>query len=598
MLRHHTRYVRYNYDMNKLLKKGVILISLVFILYLYLKQDFEKSSVTLYKNGNIITLNENQPVAESMYIVDGKIIEIGTNKELDTKELNNIKVVDLKGATVLPGFIDAHTHFSISMFLSEMHDLSGFKFNSNKEIWNAFEKIVANTKKGEWIICKGIDPILVQDLVPPSIEYLDKIAPDNPTLFFSQSLHNYWANSKAFEVVGINNKTPNPSKHSYYGKDKNGNLNGLIVEQLGVKPFFDILKSEVLTPKKLSNAASKVMSNYAKYGNTTIVSAGITIQDEKPLILFKHLSDNKPTLLGNFLAQVGVLPKRKQNPRHFLYMRYDMAHLMPEKKQERNDFYDIIGIKHWYDGSPYIGTMYLEENYLNSDFMNNKLHIPKNSKGEALIKKEDLKKFIKEYHKKGWQIALHTQGDATINEALDAFEELDLDYTDSRHRLEHCLLLPKENIGRLKKMNISPSFHINHLFYYGDALKSSIIGKKRAEKILPVGSINNNNIKFSLHADQPMFKSDPFRLIQTAVERKTLTGNILGDGEQITVIDAIKALTINAAWQINMENKIGSLEKGKYADFIVLDKNPLITETNKLSTIKCLKTYINGNLVN
>ena len=94
-----------------------------------------------------------------------------------------------------------------------------------------------------------------------------------------------------------------------------------------------------------------------------------------------------------------------------------------------------------------------------------------------------------------------------------------------------------------------------------------------------------------------MFKSDPFRLIQTAVERKTLTGNVLGDGEQITVIDAIKALTINAAWQINMENKIGSLEKGKYADFIVLDKNPLITETAKLSTIKCLKTYINGNLV-
>ena len=133
--------------MNKLLKKGILLISLVFILLLYLKQDFKKSSVILYKNGNIITLNENQPVAEAMYIAEGKIIEIGTNKELDKKELNNIKVVDLKGATVLPGFIDAHTHFSISMFLSEMHDLSGFKFNSNKEIWNEFEKIVANTKK-------------------------------------------------------------------------------------------------------------------------------------------------------------------------------------------------------------------------------------------------------------------------------------------------------------------------------------------------------------------------------------------------------------------------------------------------------------------
>jgi predicted amidohydrolase YtcJ len=95
-----------------------------------------------------------------------------------------------------------------------------------------------------------------------------------------------------------------------------------------------------------------------------------------------------------------------------------------------------------------------------------------------------------------------------------------------------------------------------------------------------------------------MFESNPFRLIQTAVERKTQSGNILGDGEQITVMDAIKSLTLNAAWQINMETKIGSLEKGKYADFIVLDKNPLLIQTDKLSTIKCLKTYINGNLVN
>jgi predicted amidohydrolase YtcJ len=244
--------------------------------------------------------------------------------------------------------------------------------------------------------------------------------------------------------------------------------------------------------------------------------------------------------------------------------------------------------------------MYLNENYLNSELTNTKLQIPKNHKGEALIKKEQFKKFIKEYHKKGWQIAVHTQGDAAINEVLDSFEELEgeLNYSDSRHRLEHCLLFPKENMNRMKKMNITPSFHVNHLYYYGDALKASLLGEERAEKILPIGSINNNNIKFSLHADQPMFESNPFRLIQTAVERKTQSGNILGDGEQITVIDAIKSLTLNASWQINMETKIGSLEKGKYADFIVLDKNPLLIQTDKLSTIKCLKTYINGNLVN
>ncbi|MDA0987297.1 MAG: amidohydrolase family protein, partial [Bacteroidetes bacterium] len=351
---------------------------------------------------------------------------------------------------------------------------------------------------------------------------------------------------------------------------------------------------------KLSNAGAKVMSGYAKNGNTTIVSVGITIQDAKPLLLFKHLSNSTPTLLGNFLEKIGFFPKRKQNPRHFLYIRHDMEHLLPKKNDNKNDFYNIIGVKHWYDGSPYAGSMYLSEAYLNSELANNRLDLPKNTKGIALIEKNILKSFIKKHHENNWQIAIHTQGDAAINEVIDVYEELehDLDYSSSRHRLEHCLLLSKENLKRMKKLNLTPSFHINHLFYYGDALKESLIGEERAMKIFPLQSTKDKYIKFSLHADQPMFESRPFRLIQTAVERKTMLGETLGENEKITVLEAIKSLTIDAAWQINMENKIGSLEKGKYADFIVLDKNPLEIETNKLHTIKCVKTFINGNLVN
>ena len=585
--------------MSKSLKISLLLIGFVFISYFYIIQDFENTTPTLYKNGHIITLNEQQPLAEAIFITDGKIVEVGSNKQLEKYLSNNTTVVDLEGQTVLPGFIDPHTHFSISMFLSEMHDLSGFTYNSNKKIWNTFEDIVKTAQKGEWIICKGIDPILVSDLIPPSIEYLDTIAPENPVLLFSQSLHNYWANSKAFEVVGIYKETSNPSNHSYYGKDKNDNLNGLIVEQEAIKPFFDVLKSEVLTPKKLSKVASNVMRDYAQKGNTTIVSTGITIEDKKPLMLFKHLSNNEPSLSGSFLEKIGYLPKRKQNPRHFMYMRYDKVHLLPEKNDERNDFYGIIGIKHWYDGSPYIGTMYLNEPYLDNELTKHKLHIPANHKGNALIRKDSLKSFISNYHNKGWQIALHTQGDAAIKEVIDVYEELnnELDYSTSRHRLEHCLLFPEENIDRLKKLNLTPSFHINHLYYYGDALKNNLIGKDRASSILPVGSIKDKGIKYSLHADQPMFESNPFSLIQTAVERKTILGEVLGDHQKITVLEAIKSLTINAAWQINMEDKIGSLEEGKYADFIILDKNPLKIQSNELSTIKCLKTYINGNLV-
>ena len=108
-------------------------MGLLCISFVYLRQDFKKTPPTLYKNGNIITLNAKQPFVEAMHVVDGKIIEIGSNKHVEKNLSSNITIIDLKGATVLPGFIDPHTHFSISMFLSEMHDLSGFKFNSNNK---------------------------------------------------------------------------------------------------------------------------------------------------------------------------------------------------------------------------------------------------------------------------------------------------------------------------------------------------------------------------------------------------------------------------------------------------------------------------------
>jgi len=165
------------------LKWLLFFASLLCILFIYLKQDFKKTPPTLYKNGHIVTLNDQQPIVEAMYVVDGKIIELGTTKDLEKSISKDVALIDLKGSTVLPGFIDPHTHFSISMFLSEMHNLSGFKFNSNRDVWNEFERIVKETEKGEWIICKGLDPILVDDLIPPSITYLDSIAPDNPVLF-------------------------------------------------------------------------------------------------------------------------------------------------------------------------------------------------------------------------------------------------------------------------------------------------------------------------------------------------------------------------------------------------------------------------------
>ncbi len=595
-------FKKLGYSSSKYMKpKSVFIVTLLVIAlisYFYISKDFKKTEATIYTNGTIITLEDGLPFAQAMWVENGIIKAIGANEEITSLKPNSIKVVDLNGATILPGFIDSHTHVALSAFLDNMVDLSGFTHKTNQDVWNHLRKAVKTKKAGEWIVCKGIDPILVEDLVSPNLNFLDEIAPENPIILISQSLHTYWVNSKTFEKAGITKTTKNPSESSFYEKDANGNLTGLIAEQKAFLPILEQMKKEVMTSKILMNSTIKVLHEYAKNGNTTIVSAGITINDAKPLRLYEYLSIDKPSFVNQLLATFGMLPQRTQNPRHFLYIRFDKAFLLPEEKKD-NGFYNILGIKHWYDGSPYTGSMYLEEPYIVSDLTKHGLHIPERYSGKPLIEYEELVNFIKKYHTKGWQIAIHTQGDIANRKVLEAFEKVDkqVNINDSRHRIEHCVLLSTESIDKIKALNISPSFHINHLYYYGNALKNDIIGEERAQKILPIGTAQANNIIYSMHADQPMFESKPFRLIQTAVERQTKEGDTLGFNQKISVLNGIKAMTINAAWQIHMEDKIGSLKKGKYADFVILDKNPLKIPTKELQNIKIIKTVINGNVV-
>lgn len=584
--------------MRKLLYILILLIAVLVLLF-YIKSDYTTANPTIYYNAVILTLDEITPKADAMYVSEGKILSIGTLKDLENDTPEDVVKVNLNGETVMPGFIDPHTHFALSMYMSSMYDLSGFTHPDNDSVWSYFEEVVESTDSGEWIICKGMDPILVKDLILPTKPYLDSIAPDNPVIIFSQSLHSYWADSKAFEKAGISERKPDPSTHSYYERDAEGQFTGLIVEQEAFLPFIEKINEEVITADVLSQSSIKVMREYARNGNTTIVSAGLTINDSKPLILTRHLSAEKPSFLGGLLEKIGRLPKREPLPRHFIYMRYDKTEYLPDSKGGQDDFYDIIGVKHWYDGSPYIGSMYMIEPYLESQLTMD-LDIPVHSRGKALIRYEDLKDFIRTYHNSGWQIAIHTQGDAAINEVVSAFSELEseLDYSTSRHRLEHCLMLPISTLDEMKQLNISPSFHINHLYYYGEALRDDMLGEERADKILPLQSTLNQDLILTLHADQPMFESRPFRLIQTAVERKTKEGRIINVDEKIELLDAIKALTIHAAWQINMEDKIGSLEVGKYADFIVIDRNPFEIPIENLEDVRIIATYVNGNKVN
>jgi predicted amidohydrolase YtcJ len=580
--------------MKKIVYTFVVAVALLLIAFALEPSFTPKGSLYIY-NGTVITLEDEQPKANAVFVDKGKIVAVGNDTELRLHLKKTTQLLDLKGATLLPGFIDPHTHPVASSFLHGMIDLSGFTHENQKEIWTHLESKIRNYPQGEWILCKGLDVVLVDDLEPPHITYLDSISPNNPLLILSLSMHSFWGNSLAFNAAGINKKSSNPNGSSYYGKDVGGNLNGYISEQAAFQPFREIVIN-TMGSAVLKEKCVTVLNEYAANGNTSITSMGITTSDPNVIRLYQYLSSQKISLFNKVFQILGLLPNRKPTVRNFVFVRDDADHLLPESSNNGDDFFKLMGVKFWYDGSPYTGSMFLDEPYELSTVNQNKIHVPSGYSGKALWNKNEIANRIQQYDSAGWQVAVHTQGDRAISETLDGFEKSRIS-KDSRHRLEHCLLPSKKSIKRMAELEVSPSFHINHLWYYGEALENHIIGRERTDKILPLKTAENNSLIFSLHSDQPMFESDPLSLIHTAVNRETRDGKIVGKSNKISVKQGLKSLTINAAWQIKMENKIGSIKPGKYADFVIIDQNPMIIDPRKIKDINVLQTIVNGNTI-
>ncbi len=548
----------------------------------------------IFHGGDIVTMSDTPAGAvEAVFVENGKIISMGARDEILKHKTDDTRIIDLQGKTLMPGFIAVHTHPDISAYLHGYVDLSGFTYRTKEEVWTKLRQTVAQTPKGQWIFCRGFDPILVPGLTAPDIGFLSALAPDHPVLILAQSIHSAWANTLAFEKMSVTAATPDPAPGSYFEKDSKGNLTGFIVETAAVK----VMSGDVLKVFDIKDNVLKVNEEHFGNGITSITTMGL--MNGKALILYEHLSTAHPKLLSRALEVAGLLPHRKPTVRHFMYLLHSTPDLFPKQIDNGDDFFKICGMKIWYDGSPYTGSMYIREPYLNSELMAKGLKIPTNHRGQTVIGKQDFFNAVKKYHDLGWQVSVHTQGDRSTEEVLEVFERVlsESPAMNLRHRIEHGVLLPPELLGKAKKLGITPSFHINHLYYYGKALRDDILGADRTSKMLPVGSAGKAGLYYSLHADAPMYPEEPLSLLQTAVTRKTREGEIIGPLEAISVPDGLKALTTYAAWQINMEEKIGSIEPGKYADLIILDRNPLKANPDSLREIRVLNTFVNGNEV-
>jgi len=529
-----------------------------------------ESPDVIFHGGVVLTVNSHDEVVQALAMRDGLITSVGSDAQVMETKGPNTELVDLRGRTVMPGFVGAHEHPSITAVFSGAANLSGFTHRTNAEVWQALRDAVAKAPKGEWIYAGGLDPILTPDLKIPNRRELDVLAPENPVVMVSQTFHSFWANSSAFAAAGITRDTPDPGTGAYYERDAQGELTGFVAEARAAAPLIKGLKS----PLKIYWRYVTVLDDLVANGFTSVASMGF----------------NVPPLFARVAASRNFSPRIRQ----FFYLAEEELGYLPETPDTDDPYFRVLGVKLFHDGSPYTGSMFTSVPYLDSPLART-LGIPPGSRGAAMITQDALVETLKKYAQRGWQIAIHSQGDSSNRAVVQAIETAGaLPGAKPVVRLEHGVFMPLDSVGRLAQLGTTASFHIHHIKYYGNALADGIVGLKAAMQILPVQTAFSQGIQPTLHADSPMYPAQGFALMQTAINRKSNQGLVLNGGQGITSRQALRTMTIHGAYQLRLQKQTGSLEAGKWADLQIVDRNPYETPAGELDKTRIEAVYVGG----
>lgn len=537
----------------------------------------------IYYNGTIITMDDKNSVVTHLAVDNDTVLAAGFEEVMQYKN-EKTKLVDLKGKTMLPGFYDGHSHLMrAGQHLLYFLDLSPYPLGTLHTLSDVAQKIkdYINTKpKGEWIIGGAFDETALKEARHLTIQELDEISPENPLIIRHVSGHVLLANSLAYTLAGITKDTPDPVG-GCYRRDSDGNFTGIIEEPIAMEPFFH--KGLPMTEEMWLKSVEYASSIYVSKGVTTAQDGNVN----------KGMWDSffKAHEKQMLKCRVQLLPRYPLG-----YMDLDSFENTKSGTQLTDDSYISLGaVKMIQDGSLQAYTGYLSKPYHTLIYPN----LPDGWTGYPTHPREKLFELVEKFHKQGWQIAIHGNGDAAIEDIICAYENAQQKYprSDTRHIIIHCQTVREDQLDRMQKAKIIPSFFAVHTYFWGDRHKNIFLGKERAYRIDPLQSALRRNIPFTLHNDTYVTPIDPLFCVWSAVNRKTASGEILGEEQQIDVLSALKAITIWGAYQFHEEKIKGSLESGKLADFVILDKNPLAISKEEIKDIAVCETYIGGKQV-
>ena len=531
----------------------------------------------IFINGTVLTLDADNRTTEAVAVRNGRIEAVGTSKEVKQQITGQSHIVDLQGQTVIPGFIEAHGHFPLSGL-----DAVGVNLNSPpigsktciSEVIEALKNKAAGMEKGKWVFGQGYDDTNLAEKRLLVRGELDEVSTDHPVFVNHISGHLGTANSLALEAAGLDAQTPDPEGGIICRDAKTGELTGGLEETAN---FMVCQLATNLTVEENQAVIKWAVEDYARNGVTTVQS-GFT--DEK---LFTGLST---------ASQFGQIPLRV-----VIWPDVELSEKMIagkfETESHNTELFQIGAAKIIGDGSIQGYTAYLTEPYHTA------YKDDRDYRGYPVTERKVMAELVKKFHQAGMQIAIHGNGDATIDDIINAVDtaQKECPREDHRHMLIHCQTARHDQLDEMKRLGITPSFFSAHAYYWGDRHYNIFLGPERACRQNPARSALEKGLRFTIHLDTPVTPINPLLLVWSAVNRLSTGGSLIGEDERISALQALRATTIDAAWQIFQEDNRGSIEVGKFADLVILSENPLTVDKTQIKDIRVEQTFVGGRSV-
>ncbi|WP_204804268.1 amidohydrolase [Mycobacterium riyadhense] len=522
--------------------------------------------------GSLLTVDDARPTAEALAVADGRIVAIGSRADVGGFIGANTRTIDVGDGCVMPGFVEAHGHpLMEAVALSDrIVDIRPVTVRNAGQVVDVIRREAAQRgSAGAYLI--GWDALLQSGLPEPTLAWLDEIAPDAPLVIIHNSGHKAYFNTHAARLNGLTRDTPDP-KGASYGRDANGELDGT-AEEIGA--VFPLLAGAI----QPSDYPDMLRAECARLNR-----AGLTTCSEMAFDpAFRPMVEQ---LRGELTVRLRTY--EVSNPR----MSTDAT------PGDGDDMLRQVGIKIWVDGSPWIGNIALSFPYLDTA-ATRAAGIAPGSCGCANYTREQLTEIVGAYFPHAWQIACHVQGDAGVDTILDVYEQALRQHPrdDHRLRLEHVGAIRPDQLRRAVELGVTCSLFVDQIHYWGDVIVDGLFGEERGSRWMPAGSAVAAGMRISLHNDPPVTPEEPLRNISVAATRIAPSGRVLAPEERLTVEQAIRAQTIDAAWQLFADDVIGSLEVGKYADMVVLSADPRTVPPEEIADLDVRATFLAGRQV-